>query len=562
MNNSGSEVTNRTKPKKNEVDKQSKKEAKKAAKEEQKPLREEPSKSPMGLLKTILVLLIALWVGIYYFRPQLFHNIPTAIPTARSKVNPYYNEIVLSTKYLQLLKQKAHYTDQEIDAFADVTLLVGYNTNIDLIVDAIAFLNRLELPNTREMVLDFLEIRSLRHLESTFSFYFALGAAAERHISDQELFAETQRIALENSKENYGGNAAIIAQIAAGLGADVYLAGAVGEKLKPKLHKNVKVVPSDFNDDEAHIIMEYNQNSKWYGVSPPRANRFIISRDISNSQLAHMDVLHDFLPKMEKRPDSILLSGLHLLTKEYQATRVDEMVRRIGEVPHSSVPSQFLDSKYNIPIHLELASVADVDYMRVLANKIIPNVDSLGLNEQELGFLYVSTGGSKYTLEDFVKPDINTAVEAIKHIFTEIILKDIQGFDENVLPERRLTSRIHFHYLTYHIIAIKSGYSEQWRSPKASIAAVAASVLEATHQACNFSNISFHIPENFQVDYHYTPGAKITIKFDESPVSSWEDLGIEFFIAPVPVCKNPTRTVGLGDAISTVSYLYQTFKPL
>jgi len=34
---------------------------------------------------------------------------------------------------------------------------------------------------------------------------------------------------------------------------------------------------------------------------------------------------------------------------------------------------------------------------------------------------------------------------------------------------------------------------------------------------------------------------------------------MNFWIAPVMVCKNPVMTVGLGDAISTMGLMYHTF---
>jgi ADP-dependent phosphofructokinase/glucokinase len=49
----------------------------------------------------------------------------------------------------------------------------------------------------------------------------------------------------------------------------------------------------------------------------------------------------------------------------------------------------------SIPAHLELASIASTNFMENVGRKMIPFVDSIGLNEQELGHLYFALGGDK-----------------------------------------------------------------------------------------------------------------------------------------------------------------------
>jgi ADP-dependent phosphofructokinase/glucokinase len=43
-------------------------------------------------------------------------------------------------------------------------------------------------------------------------------------------------------------------------------------------------------------------------------------------------------------------------------------------------------------------------------------------------------------------------------------------------------------------------------------------------------------------------------------VAAWTEGELELFYAPVLVCKAPTKTVGLGDAISTVGLVTQLYR--
>lgn len=76
-------------------------------------------------------------------------------------------------------------------------------------------------------------------------------------------------------------------------------------------------------------------------------------------------------------PEVVVLAGLHLLergTQEFQ----DKM---LGTVVSNS-------KKLKGIVHLELASVASTDFLEKVSKSVVPFVDSLGLNEQELGHVY------------------------------------------------------------------------------------------------------------------------------------------------------------------------------
>ena len=91
---------------------------------------------------------------------------------------------------------------------------------------------------------------------------------------------------------------------------------------------------------------------------------------------------------MSYKPDLVVISGLHLLESEETEFRM----QRVTDLAHYL---KLVDSK--VPIHLELASMVDKDFLKALVTAIFPLVDSVGLNEQELSFITVALDGPHST---------------------------------------------------------------------------------------------------------------------------------------------------------------------
>jgi len=111
-------------------------------------------------------------------------------------------------------------------------------------------------------------------------------------------------------------------------------------------------------------------------------------------------------------------------------------------------------------------------------------------------------------------------------------------------------SRIHFHSLKFHIVAQSK---KMWEPGRIS---VAAGSFKASIQSCEWDQ-KIHSPDNLYtllVD-------ESTLQFkDKDPVLYHQYKNIEYYIAPVLVCKSPSKTVGLGDAISSAGLIYHNRK--
>ncbi|XP_030670577.1 ADP-dependent glucokinase isoform X3 [Nomascus leucogenys] len=210
------------------------------------------------------------------------------------------------------------------------------------------------------------------------------------------------------------------------------------------------------------------------------------------------------------------------------------------------VVASISDIPTGIPVHLELASMTDRELMSsIVHQQVFPAVTSLGLNEQELLFLTQSASGPHSSLSSWNGvPDVGMVSDILFWILKEHGRSKSRASD---------LTRIHFHTLVYHILATVDGH---WTNQ---LAAVAAGARVAGTQACatetiDTSRVSLRAPQEFTTS-HSEAGSRIVLN-PNKPVVEWHREGISFHFTPVLVCKDPIRTVGLGDAISAEGLFY------
>ncbi|KAK7117172.1 hypothetical protein R3I94_022666 [Phoxinus phoxinus] len=415
---------------------------------------------------------------------------------------------------------------------------VGVNACVDVVVSGVGLLQALALdpgPGRDHEVL-----HSKEDLKEAFIHYMGKGAAAERFFSDKEVFQRIARAAAEypGAQLYVGGNAALIGQkLASNPHLVVLLCGPVGPKLHEMLDEQIVVPPESLQEtDEFHLILEYKSGEQWGSSKAPQANRFILSHDVSNGE---MSTLETFVASLEEfQPDLVVLSGLHMMEgmgRDLWEERLKEAVVAISDV------------RNEVPIHLELASMTDRDYMnRILQEQVIPIVNSIGLNEQELLFLTQSGGGPHADLTSWDGiPDVGRVSDILLWILEEHGRADPES-------EADLT-RIHFHTLAYHILATVEGH---WGNQEA---AVASGARVASSQACGLQTVDINkvilkAPLSFYSSFS-EPRESLAVD-PTRPVTVWRRGNVSFHLTPVLVCKQPLRTVGLGDAISAEGLLF------
>lgn len=213
-------------------------------------------------------------------------------------------------------------------------------------------------------------------------------------------------------------------------------------------------------------------------------------------------------------------------------------------------------------VHLELASIADKSLMKTIIDyNILQEVNSLGLNEQELLFLTYSSGQGPHSLyyEQLKgQPELHRIIDILEWTLNSL------GNDKSKL------TRIHFHCLMYHIIAEQE--SSNWSN---TASALLSGAKIAGKQACGFEYADNTINDKlenlieFQTAHLVDKDNNILfeieknkfVKFNSSnPVIEFKRGNIRFYFTPVLVCKKPIKTVGLGDAISSNALYYNEYR--
>lgn len=418
---------------------------------------------------------------------------------------------------------------------------VGVNACVDVVLSGVKLLQALGLDSGDGR--DHLVLHSMTELKEAFIHFMGKGAAAERFFSDADSFHHIAQTASEypGAQLYVGGNAALIGQkIATNPNLKVLLCGPIGPKLHELLDENIIVPPESLQQlDEFHLILEYQSGEEWGQLRAPNANRFIFSHDLSNGA---MNMLEVFVSSLEEfQPDLVVLSGLHMMegqTKEIRQKRLLEAVASISDIPT------------DIPIHLELASMTDPNLMSEIIHQVFPLVNSIGLNEQELLFLTQAASGPHALLASWNGiPEVGVVSDILFWILKEHGRTSEKASD---------LTRIHFHTLAYHLLATVDGY---WANQ---VAAVAAGARVAGTQACatktiDTSRVFLKAPLEFATS-KMEETSRISLD-PRDPVSKWHRDGITFHYTPVLVCKDPLRTVGLGDAISAEGLLYSEIYP-
>ncbi|XP_036963677.1 ADP-dependent glucokinase isoform X1 [Acanthopagrus latus] len=419
---------------------------------------------------------------------------------------------------------------------------VGVNACVDVVLSGVGLLQALAVDPG--VGLDHEVLRSKEDLREAFIHYMERGAAAERFFSDKEVFQRIARAAAEypGAKLYVGGNAALIGQkLATYPDLMVLLCGPVGPKLHEMLDEQIVVPPESLQEtDEYHLILEYKAGEQWGSIQAPQANRFIFSHDVSNGAMSSLETfvasLDDFQPEL------VVLSGLHMM---------EGQGRQLWEERLKEAVSAISDIRRDVPIHLELASMTDKDYMNsIMQEQVMPIVSSIGLNEQELLFLSQAGEGPHSDLAAWKGiPDMGRV--------SDILLWILEQHGRSDPSSEADLTRIHFHTLAYHILATVDGY---WGNQAA---AVMAGARVASSQSCGLqtvdvSKVELKAPLDFHSS-HSEPREKLSLNPAE-PVTVWRRGNVTFHMTPVLVCKQPLRTVGLGDAISAEGLIYSELK--
>lgn len=331
-------------------------------------------------------------------------------------------------------------------------------------------------------------------------------------------------------------------------------------------HDNVKVVvrqeggagfamrkPIDAWRDEGvkavHWIFEYPEGMRIHvpsadiDITAPRANRYIASYNPINNQLViNPDFKAGLLSLMEsgEKFTHFIIAGFHILSEKYpDGSGCADCLR-----PMADFVSQVKQAAPGIKIHFELASIGSQVVRRSVMGITAPLGHSLGLNEVELATLLGDLGESQLAGEV-------EATESPAAVFRGVA----------AAGERLGLSRIHLHNLGYYLCLSRPGFVSAERTRDGLVfAACAAAARTATASLTSLEDVGRGLAVGLSQagleagrrlgEYLGRPELADT---GLAHVNGWD-----VCFVPTKVVERPALTVGLGDLISSSSFLLGT----
>ncbi|XP_067116367.1 ADP-dependent glucokinase [Osmerus mordax] len=422
---------------------------------------------------------------------------------------------------------------------------IGFGGCVDLIVDGVTLLNKMGLPPTQEPLHhDYIE--SHEQLAQSFAYFFAPGAAAERFVRNDTLFHELVEASRElpGNRWSVGGNAPVMAGRMATEGCDVLLGGSFSPDFTDVLSQHITVAGNVVEEPDIHLILEYPSGASWGQYTSRRANRYIVHSDDHNPYLASME---DFELKLQTfQPDLLVVGGLQMMDSfPFQQGEREALLSHLSRLLSSSSPQT--------GVHFEMASFVDEDLMEDLLALVVPQADSLGMNEQELPNLLSLLRGSNVTVLSDPNPRVATVLDQMRDLYRILNQRHRQA-SEGGAAGRPLT-RLHVHTLAFQAMIVTRG--SQWKN---TMSAVAKASLTANRHVCGSSDIDpskarLIMDESFSVSRE-EGSPRIPLK-ETRPISCWDEDDYQICVAPVLVCTEVYQTAGGGDNISAAGLVLQ-----
>ena len=272
--------------------------------------------------------------------------------------------------------------------------------------------------------------------------------------------------------------------------------------------------------DIIHLIFEYSPRLVPLADHVvPRNNRFIVSPvHDSSTVIIPDDSVNAFLEQISDCRRAFL-SGYQYLRTEQEFVTAARQIRMIRSV-HPLMRT-----------HVECVSGADRHVMAMMLRHIIPNTDSIGLNERELGLFMHALRASDPTSA------VTLPSSPVVCVRDAIALADATG-----------VPRIHLHTFGYYILILKS----ETKNPEVSRNALLLAARVAADTAGSGDQI---LSREGLLAY-----AAVREVFGPDETTGIFEVGNRVvIIVPTYISQNINKTTGLGDILSSTAFIADRF---
>lgn len=325
----------------------------------------------------------------------------------------------------------------------------------------------------------------------------------------------------------------------------VLLGSQMSNELKEVVHSNVKISGPITKSDDIHLLLEYPAGEKWSHCVAPRANRLILHNDNHNPSISSLENFHEELKDFNT--NLLVIGGLQMM--DNFPSSYETRNSRLKKLQQSLIEHKTINNK--IKIHFEMASFTDLQLMQDIFEVILPHVDSLGMNEQELPNLKNLLQYGNITLASDPYPTVASVLDQMRDVY-ELLYIQTKG----------KLNRIHVHTLAFQAILTRN--DSNWKN---SLAAAAKAALTAHRHTCGSEFIDAQKAKLIMDDSFTTSRngpEKHRIPFDaKHPVACWRESAswnrhsIQLCVAPVLVCTRVLQTGGGGDNVSAAGLVLQ-----
>ncbi len=290
-----------------------------------------------------------------------------------------------------------------------------------------------------------------------------------------------------------------------------------------------------------HWIFEYPKGLKLRigdkVLESPRANRFIAAWNPINNKLQIEANFQKCLPRLLPDFSHFVVSGFHILSENYpDGTTWLDYLRPVAQFLR-----ELKKEHSHLRFHYEFASIASGAIRKGIVDYILPTVDSLGLNEVELCAI----------LRDRGEDDLAQEVE--NHTSLVPVLRALER-----LADSTGLRRIQLHDLGYYLTLVDADYAsgEQTRD-----AMLFAATLAASRSTIGRVGTPEEIRGGLDVpmaEQLFPLMAELAQeleqeKFMETGIAAKN--GRNIILVPTKIVAKPVLTVGLGDLISSSSFI-------
>jgi ADP-dependent phosphofructokinase/glucokinase len=352
-------------------------------------------------------------------------------------------------------------------------------------------------------------------------------SADEVFISEPSLYRELSASFSRSGMLAMGGQAGIAAVHLRRLGIPSVTCAVPGAGTKTcALLQNAGASPlafesgADDRPDTIHLIFEYSPDLVTVadGVVP-RSNRFIVSPVHDPSTVIIPKAFENSFLEQIASCRRAFLSGYQYLKTEQEFITAARQIRLIRSV-HPLMRT-----------HVECVSGADRKVMAMMLRHIIPDTDSIGLNERELGLF----------MHALRAPDPTSAAllpsSPVACVRDAIALADATG-----------VSRIHLHTFGYYILILKLKTAKPEVSRNALLLAARVTADSAGRGEQILSREGL---------LAYTAVREV-FGPDETPGIFRHDDRVVVFV-PTCISHNIQKTTGLGDILSSTAFVADPF---